>query len=445
MLYFFKPKSVILEKKCVEGDDLEVIETRIPFIDFSLGKLSGGQVLLFTADSSTLNDVLMFSILVTFSLLERGMSCVTVQTDLPFSLATRKFEHAFLPEKFPLLMSKLDDGHLIYLDLASGRGQPDDGIKNLTGVRLVGDDIDRLLYEAVRAMDDVKKRYPESRVVFLYHNISSSIVDYGSKAVLNMLRKLIANIRKNGDIFIGVVNRDIHEPEITNTLKHISSYAVEFGLEMKGDSPHPYLQVSKTPIVGVVKRILHKKIAYHISGNKFETFSPISFYLDELEDGQVFYQKGEVSILSTKHLVLPVQFMVNLLKALEKNLDYEEYRKYFLEVGKEFGARNVRVVESEFKLKEDRLLFSTLRYVGARGYGKLLGIDGGLKTGRVKIRIHSAIAEMWGESDRPVDVLIESGLRGILEEITGKEWTCEETKCIAKGDDYCEFELTALE
>lgn len=33
-------------------------------------------------------------------------------------------------------------------------------------------------------------------------------------------------------------------------------------------------------------------------------------------------------------------------------------------------------------------------------------------------------------------------LVGAVEVMTGKRWACEETKCLGKGDPYCEFELT---
>ncbi len=423
---------------------MKVEETGVPVIDFSLGKLSGGQVLLFTADSSTLNDAMLLSMLVTFNLIDQGMSCVAIQTDEPYILALKKFKHIFLPEKVPLLLQKVEEGRFTYLDLVSSPIQSDEIAENLNGVRLVSNDINRILYEANQAIEKTKTKFPNSKIIFLYHNVSSTIVDFDSKAVLKMLRKLIGTIKQDGNIFIGVVNRDIHESEITNALKHFASYVLELGLEMKNDLPHPYLQVSKTPMVGVIKRILHKRLAYHISGDKFETFSPISFYLDELEDGQIFYQKGEVSILGTKSLVLPVQFLVELLKTLEENLDYELYRKMVLELGIEFGAKNVRAVESEFKLKEDRLLLSTLKYLSARGYGKLLGFEGNLKSGNMKFLIHSSLAELRGKSNQPVDALYEGGLLGVLQEITGKKWSCKETKCIAMGDDHCEFETTQI-
>jgi predicted hydrocarbon binding protein len=407
-----------------------------------LGELSEGQVLLFTADSSTLNDVMLLSMLVTFNLIDQGMTCVAVQTDEPYFLASKKFKYVFLPDKFPLLIKAMDEGRFTYLDLASGKSQFEK--TEVSGVRLVKNDIDRILYEAIQAMERTMMRFPDSKIIFLYHNISSTMIDFDSRAVLKMLRKLIAYIKQNGNIFIGVVNRDIHEPEITNILKHFSSYAVDFGLEFMNGSPQPYFQVSKTPMVGFVKRILHKKLAYHIAGNKFETFSPISFYLDDLENGQFFYQKGEVSVLGTKNLVLPIYFLVKLLKSLENNLDYEEYRRTVLELGVDSGTTNVRAVESEFKLKEDSLLLSTIRYVAARGYGKLLGIEGTLESGKIKIRIHSSLAEFWGKSNRPMDVLYEGGFLGVVEEITGRKWICEEKKCVAMGDDYCEFELTRI-
>jgi predicted hydrocarbon binding protein len=422
---------------------LEIKETRIPVIDFSLGEISGGQVLLFTADSSTLNDALLLSLSVTLNLVDQGMCCVAIQTDEPYFLASKKFKHVFLPERFPRLVKAADEGRFTYLDLTSYKNQSDK--TEVSGVKLVRNDIDMILFETSQAIDRTKEKFPDSKVIVLYHNISSSIVDFDSKSVLKMLRKLIANIKQDGNIFIGLVNRDVHEPEITNTLKQFSSYTLEFGLELKDDSPLPYLQVSKTPIVGFVKGILYKKLAYHISGNKFETFSPISFYLDELEDGQVFYQKGEVSILGTQNIVINMQLETNLLKIMEKNLDYELYRQMVSELGREFGVKNVKAVESEFQLKEDRLFLSTIRYVGARGYGKLLSTEGNLESGKIKIRLHSSLAEKWGKSNKPVDVLIEGGLQGNAEGITGKKWICKETKCIAMGDDYCEFELTQIE
>lgn len=422
---------------------LEVKETGIPFIDFSLGEFSGGQILLFTSDSSTLNDAIMLSMLVTFNMVEKGMSCVAIQTDEPYLLASKKFAHVFLPEKFPLLMEKMNEGRFIYLDLVSGKDQSIQ-TSGLSGVKLVENNLDRILYDASQALDLMMNNFTDNKVIVLYHNISSSMIDFDSKPVLRMLKKLVGKIKQDGNIFVGVVNRDIHESEVTNTLKHFASYVVELGLEMKDGSPHPFLQVSKTPIIGVVKRILHKKLAYHISGDKFETFSPISFYLDELEDGQVFYQKGEVSILGTKTLVFPISFLASLLKTLENNIDYELYRKIVLEIGVKFGAKNVRAVESEFKLKDDRLLISTLRYAGARGYAKLLDVEGELKSGRIKIRIHSWLAEEWGKSNKPVCVLIAGGLQGIVEEVSSKKWICKETRCIAMGDDYCEFDLTQV-
>ncbi|WXG40328.1 MAG: V4R domain-containing protein [Candidatus Freyarchaeum deiterrae] len=422
---------------------MEVIDTKIPVIDFSLGKISGGQVLLFTADSSTLNDAMMLSLSVTLNLIDQGMSCVAVQTDEPYFLGRQKFKQLFLPEKFPALVKAMNEGRFTYLDLTSNKGQS--GKTEVSGVKLVKNDLDMILYEASQAMDRTKEKFPDSKIIVLYHNISSSIIDFDSKAVLKMLRKLIAKIKQDSDIFIGLVNRDVHESEITNILKQFSSYTGEFGLELKGDSPRPYFQVTKTPIVGFSKRILFKKLTYYISGNKFETFSPISFYLDELEDGQVFYQKGEVSILGTQNLVLPVQFTTELLKAMEKNIDYELYRKTILELGREFVVKNVRAVESEFKIKDDRLLLLTIKYGGARGYGRLLSIEGTLESGKIKIRVHSSLAEKWDKSNKPVDVLIEGSLLGLVEEITGKKWVCKETKCIAMGDDYCEFELAQIE
>ena len=63
---------------------------------------------------------------------------------------------------------------------------------------------------------------------------------------------------------------------------------------------------------------------------------------------------------------------------------------------------------------------------------------------RVRVTIHSSIAEEWSNVGRPVCHMVRGFLAGMVQymadEIGKKEKIVgKEIKCIAKGDEYCEY------
>ena len=50
-----------------------------------------------------------------------------------------------------------------------------------------------------------------------------------------------------------------------------------------------------------------------------------------------------------------------------------------------------------------------------------------------------------GKRDRPMSHLIRGGLAGVFREAYGREFMVREVKCIAKGDEYCEFVIEPME
>jgi len=49
--------------------------------------------------------------------------------------------------------------------------------------------------------------------------------------------------------------------------------------------------------------------------------------------------------------------------------------------------------------------------------------------------------ELAGKTNKPYSQFIRGALAGWFSEMTGKKCSAEETKCIAKGDPYCEFHI----
>ncbi|MEM2928936.1 MAG: V4R domain-containing protein [Nitrososphaerota archaeon] len=98
------------------------------------------------------------------------------------------------------------------------------------------------------------------------------------------------------------------------------------------------------------------------------------------------------------------------------------------------------------KIKNKNFIKELNKLYDSNGFGlfkvKKINIDPN-KGGNIQIE-QSFIAEEYGKSDKPVCDFLAGYFVGMLEEIYKKEYTCEEIKCIAKGDKYCEFKIEVV-
>ena len=77
-----------------------------------------------------------------------------------------------------------------------------------------------------------------------------------------------------------------------------------------------------------------------------------------------------------------------------------------------------------------------------RGVGTFEIIIKDPKKYEFSIRIYNSYNTLgYGKTDHPVCYSLSAGIAGTVTALVGKEIDCRETKCIAMGDPYCEFEL----
>jgi len=118
----------------------------------------------------------------------------------------------------------------------------------------------------------------------------------------------------------------------------------------------------------------------------------------------------------------------------------------FYEVGYELG-KNV-MVDLKRKFKNPSRIFSVgTNHYFFIGMGRIefnpvqLLRMATLKSTTIRIK-DSFPAFAVGKTGRSECHLTRGYLVGAVEAMTGKHWTCEETKCLCKNDPYCEFKLT---
>ena len=96
-------------------------------------------------------------------------------------------------------------------------------------------------------------------------------------------------------------------------------------------------------------------------------------------------------------------------------------------------------------LKGEELLTEILKFYQASGWGRVELIEYYPYRMKITLRLYDSIeCKAFKGSDKPMSQLIRGHLSGLLSSLLKTEVRAVESKCIAKGDKYCEFHVERI-
>ncbi|MDY6864357.1 MAG: V4R domain-containing protein [Halobacteriota archaeon] len=145
----------------------------------------------------------------------------------------------------------------------------------------------------------------------------------------------------------------------------------------------------------------------------------------------IFDVYGEYAIYHPDLIIVNRKVSSSIIGSISKTVDYN--------IGKRIGKI---VAEECKKLFKNNPLDASFEIIEYSGWGQIK-IDRSENV--VKVR-NSLVSRYYlkheGASNDTIDDIMSGIISAIFEEIEGKECKVTETKCIAKGDEYCEFTLS---
>ena len=168
--------------------------------------------------------------------------------------------------------------------------------------------------------------------------------------------------------------------------------------------------------------------------------------LHYIETGQLVFREGSIVFFGYNMIFTPTRTM-----ALIRHLLLENYGDKATDVLYKGGYGHLKHIfgtfSSKFDLsKMDQKTFLDLFTPSGQtlGLGEFKVISLNPKTGLTVLTSNNnpfaqTYKEMYGKQEKGVDDFIRGMIAYLSEAFSKKQATCEETKCIAKGDKYCEF------
>jgi predicted hydrocarbon binding protein len=141
-------------------------------------------------------------------------------------------------------------------------------------------------------------------------------------------------------------------------------------------------------------------------------------------------------------MVMPLELFGSLFDEIQKILTPSGFAAVFYNAGKKSGSSMARLLSIKYGLRGESLISALIQATKAIGWGQIEDFDMNEKglVGSVKVRMCFE-ALMRGHREEKVCHWSRGFVAGFLSQVVGKNVEAVETKCIATGDEICEFEV----
>ena len=153
-------------------------------------------------------------------------------------------------------------------------------------------------------------------------------------------------------------------------------------------------------------------------------------------------EKGGLFYKEVRYLLVRPETLATFQKAAEKEIG-EKVSNILYESGFQGGTLSSKKYREVFGFSDEEIIRFMVEMGPQIGWGRfeLERFDGNKKVLIVKV-YHSPFAEGYGPSSKPVCHIIRGILGGMGSLVFRKEIGSREVSCLAKGDEYCRFEIT---
>jgi predicted hydrocarbon binding protein len=152
-------------------------------------------------------------------------------------------------------------------------------------------------------------------------------------------------------------------------------------------------------------------------------------------------EKGGLFYKEVRYLLIRPELLAAFQKAAEKEIG-EKVSSILYQSGFQGGTLSSKTYREVFGFSDEEIIRFMVEMGPQIGWGRfeLEKFDGNKKVLIVRV-YHSPFAEGYGPSSKPVCHMIRGVLGGMGSLVFGKEIESKEVSCLARGDEYCRFEI----
>jgi len=277
--------------------------------------------------------------------------------------------------------------------------------------------------------------------------LASLIRDFGLQRALRFIVPQVAFLKRQGAIVMATINPDTVNTTDLATIEEGFDGIIELTVKEEKMRFQRYIRVKSSPI----SSFKQERLPYEIVGGNIG----ISIGFRIAEDFESYKANlkmtsfGVIDSLGARIYIQDTAVLRSLHRLVFQELGYEKGYALMYQVGADSVETMIRPYVERLKVdisqptpKLPDIARTLLSSVGLSGYGelKLISLDLQTKTSRARLFNSPVASELTGYG-KPVDAYMAGCIGRGVKLVFGGDNVCKEVLCVAKGDDYCEFEV----
>ncbi|MFX1451197.1 MAG: V4R domain-containing protein [Promethearchaeota archaeon] len=295
-------------------------------------------------------------------------------------------------------------------------------------------DVNKLRYLIGTIREEKCSRNCATRWIF--DDITNMVITIGSEdRVLQFLREMFYILKTYGDLGLFYVDRNAHSPKFVTSLENMVETVINLTIKEVSSVFIPHLRCVKNRFFG--EELLSYEVPYTLQKGKIVMQSDILNNFESTKKNLIIQPNGTIELFGSDYIISTREGLINNIKSFYDSVTYDTFRKVSFDNGKEMGKKVYQNFVNKLRTNSETALSDLTKLFNSLGMGLLKIEKLDLKKG-VAI-IHGNELFYWKGATRSIHAELAGVFAGVNEMITGEPWEFIETRCIAAGDEFCEF------
>jgi predicted hydrocarbon binding protein len=296
----------------------------------------------------------------------------------------------------------------------------------------------RLYYDLAQITDRALEsgKYTGARAVV--YSLSSQIMNYKYEPTYKAVKKAIQIARQHHATTITFINPKMFDETIVAAFEHLFDGNIMLTMKDVKGRFQRFIRVRQSPLPGFYA----DEVPYDIVENKPLLVASFAEPVAKLRDHLKLNADGTISIGGARFVLSNAELVNSLLEQAVKLLGFKTTSEQVYNLYKSSGQTELRLFLKAMNVplgtsSPKHILEMFASYISASGSGI---VDLAKFTDEtITFNVKHSLCSMNGKPDKPTGQYLAGALAGAAELVLGKNVRCTETKCVTKGDDYCQF------
>jgi len=274
----------------------------------------------------------------------------------------------------------------------------------------------------------------EGGLRFVTNSLSDAIMMYGLTPTYQMIRELLSFAKRGEFAGINAIYPKMHTRQENAAIEHIHDGIVELSTAPVGSRLQKYLQVKS--MTGA--RFSSEIVPYDEVDGKIALWTRLIEDFEAMKKGITLESDGTLRITGSKGQFISERSLANLTLIILKEVGYERGGSMLYEYTRASAGRTAEEISKVQRISGADILRTYLKVSQMTGSGVFTHISLNEESGIAIVHGVNLIPSTL-KFDRQVHFRDAGAIAGVLEFVTRKPYRVEETRCVCKGDQHCEF------